>query len=139
MAGELEKTGLADFERSNRSLAVKLFDGDSHILTHGNTQSLTHEERELLDYIIDSGTYGNADNFVRNRMPHSHSQTKTQYILSRIFPTMSEIRDQYPFFYRHKSLIPILIIRRLVKALTKKKHSTLQEIRAILKMQQHSS
>ncbi|MBQ9433869.1 MAG: hypothetical protein IJU26_06605, partial [Synergistaceae bacterium] len=108
-------------------------------LTNGNTQPLTHGERQLLEYIINSGTYGNADNFVRNRMLHSHSQTKTQYILSRIFLPMSEIRDQYPFFYRHKSLIPILIIRRLVRALTKKKHSTLQEIRAILKMQQHSS
>ena len=143
LAGELDTAGLSDFERENRGLAVKLFDGDrltnGDTLTNGNTQPLTHGERQLLEYIINSGTYGNADNFVRNRMLHSHSQTKTQYILSRIFLPMSEIRDQYPFFYRHKSLIPILIIRRLVRALTKKKHSTLQEIRAILKMQQHSS
>ena len=122
LARELDLAGLADFERMNRSLSLKLFDG----------QELTHEERGMLEYILHSGTYGTTENFVKNRMQRQ-SQTKTQYLFSRIFLPMSEIRDNYPFYYRHKYLIPFLPVHRVMKAL-KKRRKTLQEIRALLKM-----
>ena len=123
LARELDSAGLTDFERINRTLSLKLFDG----------QELTHEERGMLEYILNSGTYGTAENFVMNRM-QAHPQSKLKYLLSRIFPPMSDIRDNHPFYYKHKILIPILIVHRLLKAAGRKRRAALQEIRAVLKL-----
>ena len=118
---ELEALELSDFEGRNRGLALRLFGG----------QDLTDEDCEMLKYIAGSGTYGSAEQAVMNRLK-AHPQSGLKYILSRIFLPMDEIRDKYPFVYKHKCLILFLPFHRIIRAV-KRRRIALGEIRAVMK------
>lgn len=102
LATELAKLGIADFEKQNRELAMKVFSG----------QKLTDAESELLDYYILSGTYGLVQNRVAHEMERVAEGSKARYIFYRIFPSMDKIKTYWPFFYRHKWMIPVLWLYR---------------------------
>ena len=118
---ELSLMDLDGFERNNRELSLRLFDG----------QELTDELREMLGYIAGSGTYGSTQQAVINRLK-SNPQSKMGYVFSRIFLPVNEIRDKYPFFYEHKLLRPLLPIHRVIRAI-KKWRITREELRTIIK------
>ena len=75
---EAEKLGIRDFEKENRSLAMRLFGGGE----------LTAADREMLEYILSSGTYGTAVHKVENKL-----------------------------FYQHKVLLPFLPFYRTIRAI----------------------
>ena len=66
---------------------------------------------------------------IRNKLL---SKSKKKYILDRIFLPDENLRSGYPFFYKHKILLPILVIYRLIKALTSSRKKVLEEL-SILK------
>lgn len=99
---ECEKLGISDFERNNRVLALKVFDGSE----------LSASEREMLKYIILSGVHGVTENMIQNELK---KYGKLKYFFYRIFIPMSAVKTRYPFFARHKVLLPILPVYRLVK------------------------
>ena len=118
---EFSKLGIADFERENRRLAGKVF----------GMEKLTAEEEKQLDYYVTSGVYGNVENAVRNRM--SGQGSRFRYVISRIFLPMEQIRSGYPFFYRHKLLIPLLWIRRILRILFRAPKRLAVELKAIFR------
>ena len=118
---EFSKLGIADFERENRRLAGKVF----------GMEKLTAEEEKQLDYYVTSGVYGNVENAVRNRM--SGQGSRFRYVISRIFLPMEQIRSGYPFFYRHKLLIPLLWIRRIFRILFRAPKRLAAELKAIFR------
>ncbi|MBQ7544033.1 MAG: nucleotidyltransferase family protein [Synergistaceae bacterium] len=107
---EAEKLGLSEFEAKNRGLALNLF---------GNRE-LTDGEQEMLEYIVQSGVHGNVEISVRNGLKKCGGG-KIKYLLSRIFPSMNSTK--------HKIYYPALIIFRLLRALTLKRHKILLELR----------
>ena len=107
---ELKKLGIAEYEYNLRKLTVKLF----------KKQKLTDKEKQLLNYYIFSGTYGNLENKVKHIMERRRISSKTEYMFRRFFPTMDEIKTYHVFFYRHKWLIPIMWICRPIKILVNK-------------------
>lgn len=121
LARELENAGLTEFEEKNRMLAMRLFDG----------QELNDEEREMLNYILSSGTYGTIEHEVKNKL-RENQHGKVKYILSRIFLPMSEVKDKYPFFWTHKYLLPLLPVHRVIRAVRKSK-KTIAELRTVMK------
>ena len=80
---------------------------------------LTEAEQEMLEYYLLSGTYGTHKQSIESRMNKLAAQTgstsKLRYIMSRIFPDMEFYKENYPFFYRHKLLLPIGWIYRVFK------------------------
>ena len=109
---ETNKLGILDFEKKNRILAMKLFDGGK----------LTDAEWQTLDYFINSGAYGNYDNLVDNQRTKK-GWSRFQYLSHRFFvpiskknPYYARFAAKYPFFYRHKILLPLLPIHRLIMA-----------------------
>lgn len=127
VAREVEKLGIADFEKQNRSLSAHLFGG----------KELTESDREMLDYILSSGTYGTMQHKVDNKM-RKKGWSKKQYVLNRFFvPVRKKNSDyaafafQYPLFYKHKVLLPFLPIYRTFQALKNGKFK--EEINAIKK------
>ncbi|MBQ7217043.1 MAG: nucleotidyltransferase family protein [Synergistaceae bacterium] len=102
--GECGKLGISDFERRNRELAMKIFGGGE----------LSASEREMLKYIILSGVHGVTENMIQNELK---KYGKAKYFFYRIFIPMSAVKTRYPFFARHKVLLPILPVYRLVKRL----------------------
>lgn len=120
------KLGLAEFEKKNRSLALHLFAGEE----------LTAEDQEMLAYVLGSGVYGNISNRVKNSM-RDHHWNRLQYMLDRFSvpvretdPAYTAYAAQYPLFYRHKLLLPVLPLYRTLRSA--KDGRFLKELKAII-------
>ncbi len=105
---EAEKMGIAEFEKANRSLAQHLFTGEE----------LTKADREMLEYILSSGTYGILSQRVENEMSR-HGWSKARFFLNRFLAPVNKnssdyllMTAKYPFFYKHKILLPFLLFYR---------------------------
>ena len=105
ITAETEKLGIAEFEKKNRSLALRVFHA-------GGPQKLSEKEAELLDYFIESEAYGSTPHAIRN---YSRHVGMFRYVLRRTFLPMEAVKKYYPFFYRHKLLLPILPIYRVIR------------------------
>ncbi|MBR5088980.1 MAG: nucleotidyltransferase family protein [Ruminiclostridium sp.] len=113
IAAETEKLGIADFEVENRTLAQHIFSGGE----------LTEAEQQMLDYILSSGTYGTISHHVENNIRKS-KHGKLGYALGRFFVPVSKknkryagFAGSYPFFYKHKILLPLLPFYRTFRAM----------------------
>ena len=102
---EFEKLGIAEFERENRELAMKVF----------SMETLSAEEKELLDYYVTSGIYGLADNIIKNRIKYRSNNSKSKYMMYRLFPPISFLRDSVPWVNKSKLLIPAAYIYRFFR------------------------
>lgn len=103
IARESEKLGISDFERKNRELAFRLFDGEE----------LTPEERERLDYMIDSGTFGTAENDVGAQIAE---KGRWAYFLSWLHPSREIMIESFPVLRKKPALTPVFRIWRLIRA-----------------------
>lgn len=122
---ECRKLGIADFEQKSRQLALKLFGGGE----------LTDEEREMLEYIVYSGTYGTVRNTIENSVKEKGGgrKGKLRFLRDKLFLPMDVIKAVYPFYYRHKILLPGLFFYRLFKAATIKRKETANTLRILRK------
>ena len=105
ITAESEKLGIAGFEKRNRSLALRVFHA-------GDIQKLSEKETELLDYFIESEAYGSMLHAIPN---YSRHVGMFRYVMQRAFLPMEAVEKYYPFFYRHKLLLPILPICRVIR------------------------
>ena len=125
--GEIKKLGLSDFEERNRNLSLHLFDGEK----------LTNDDKQMLEYILNSGAYGTLSHRVQNRIREKEGN-KIAYMWSRFAVPIrpgsrgyDEYSKVYPFFYKYKILLPFLPLYRLGRAF--RKGVLKQEIRAVRK------
>ena len=112
VAGELEKLGIADFEKQNRSLALHLFGGEK----------LSEEEERMLRYILGSGAYGTIENRIDHQI-RKQGGSKIAYAWKRFGvpfsnknPYYKTYAGRYPFFYKHKIFLPLLPVYRLFRS-----------------------
>ncbi len=121
--GEMQKLGMADYEKMKRAAAEKLFE------TH---QPLTPEEENMIFYMTSSGTYGTVGNQVANQM-RERNETGLKYCLRRAFPTVEFMCASYPFLGKHKYLIPLGYPFRLVHRFINNQKKVTAELRAARK------
>ena len=107
VAREAERLGVSDFERKNRELAFRLFDGEE----------LTPEERERLDYMIDSGTFGTAENDVGAQIAE---KGRWAYFLSWLHPSREIMIESFPVLREKPALTPVFRVWRLIRAFVSK-------------------
>lgn len=112
VTAEAEKLGIVDFEKQNRSLSLHLF-GEGE---------LTAADLDMLDYMLSSGAFGTRENHVENSL-RQKKWSKLQYMLDRFCVPMSKknikydsFSAKYPFFYRHRILLPVLPFYRVYEA-----------------------
>lgn len=120
---ELSKLGISEYERKRRNLSLKLLDG----------VRVDEEEKQLLDHYIFSGTYGTIENSVHNSTDGTIG-SKIRYTHKRLFLTMPQIKNSYPFFYKHKILLPALFFYRLGKMATKSRKRVVSEIKTLVRV-----
>ena len=127
IAGELTSLGIADFEARNRGLAMRLFAGEA----------LTEADESMLRYILSSGTYGTQENSIRNKICTLDGgvRGKVKYLFGRVFLPLSVVQSGYPFFYKHKLLLPFLVVYRIGKGLTFQRKMVQLELRTLFKTQ----
>ena len=123
ISNELSELGIADFEQQRRKLAMDLFCG----------KRLNTDEKKLLDYYIFSGTYGTIENSVNNTIDGSLS-SRVKYLIGRLFLTLPQIKASYPFFYKHKFLIPLVFLYRVGLMLTKSRKRMMSEVKTIIRI-----
>ncbi len=119
--GELKKLGLTEFESHSRELAMALFGGGE----------LSPEGREILNEHLLSGVYGSEEH--RVSFGAKQQGGRLRYALGRMFPSREFIKDLYPFFWRHKLLLPFLPLYRLVMGLKKSGPRVRAELRALFR------
>ena len=93
---------IADFEQERRQLAVKLFSSDTF-------PELSDSETEMLMYYLTSGTYGTYKNSVEKELK---KQSKTRYILHKLFPNIKYMRESVGFVNKFPVLYPVGIVYR---------------------------
>lgn len=138
VAAETAKLGIEEFERTNRGLALVLFDKDAQPALISGDFALTSEQQSVLDYIADSGTYGTTEHKVENKM-RSLGGGKFKYIMRRLFGPPKGAQDRaeferwYPMFFKYPVLRPFLPIYRVFRAMIVHPGRISAEIRALKK------
>lgn len=101
---ELKKLGIEEFEEAGRCLAMKIYSSEE-------IPELSSDEQSMLEYYLSSGTYGNKVNFVKNKKDQLFGEdtevSKAEYLWKRLFPPMEHYKNYFPFFYKHKILLPV--------------------------------
>ena len=126
---ELKTLKLAAFEEKTRVLAEKIFSGE-------NLEGLSEEEADMLEYYLFSGTYGTIQHTVENRIKKlgcdGKKVSKWRYLWRRMFPDMEFYKMYYPFFYRHKWLLPVGWLFRLCRGVTLRRKRVYGEMRVVM-------
>jgi len=128
---ECEKMDLAEFELMCRIISQKIF------LSNSESYTLSEKEKQFLNRIVMSGAYGNQDLGVESKLNKlldngkSAKLVKWKYCFKRVFIPLDFIKDVYPFYYKHKILIPILWITRIFKALTVNRNRIKSELKSV--------
>lgn len=137
---ECECLEIADFEFANRVLCKKVFGKDISTDFDKFVNSLSEGEIEMLEYYFSSGVHGTMERGIKNRADNfsreNGNTSKFKYLLNRIFPSADKYKSDYPFFYKHKWLLPIGWIYRLLHMIfsKKKRKAALKEIQFLKKI-----
>ncbi len=136
IAGELKKLGIEDFERKLRTLAGKLFSGPENF----TVASLTENERTFLNEFLSFGTYGTFEKALTSKLNKFAPEktkfsvaTKAKYIWTRLFPSPEVFKINYPFFYRHRFLLPVGYVYRLFYRGFLARKNAIAELRYLIK------
>lgn len=135
---ELEVLGVREFEEEMRRFADKLFSADCRHI-NATPELLSEQEREWLLSCLDAGTFGTQKSFIEHRLDEiAGSQkvtkkTKLRYLMRRIFPDMNHYKYYFPFFYKHKLLLPIGWVYRLGRAIVRRHKLWRSEIKWLVK------
>ena len=113
---ELQKLGIAEFEKHNRALSMHLFSGEP----------LTEKEKEILDYLMSSGVYGTMENFVHNVIAE---KGRAGYLLSRTFPPYRAMKMWYPVLEGRPILLPVFWTHRLTRAIIRKPRIVIYQLK----------
>ena len=105
---ELEKLGIKEFHRKMYGFMETVFSGGE----------LNASQEELLLVLTGSGTYGNRDRLVDNRLDDKLEKgSKLSYIWRRLFPDKESIKRNYPKFYGKPYLMPVLLVYRVFRGI----------------------
>jgi len=109
----LSALGIEEYERARTSLAKKLFCAESARALALGELSLSEKEEKMLSYIIGSGVYGTEKNRVENEVGRaSDGGSRARYVFRRLFPPAEWYKDNAPFVYKHRVLVPFYLIKR---------------------------
>lgn len=121
----MDKYGIADYEKTSRELAFKLFD----------EMPLDDDDLALLQTYINFGIYGDGNILLANNLEKmadggSIEKAKKKYILRRLFPPRAKMIADYRVLEKHPYLLPLYYIYRLFKGVFNSK-KTLNEYKQI--------
>lgn len=132
--GELDKLGVLAFEKTFRSVSMKIF-GKGEAVSR-----LSGEEYSMLCDSMFAGTYGNLQSGVEKKLHKMQgnedkitNRTKMKYYMSRLFPPMSFIKAYHPLVYRIKIIIPLFIVFRMVRGVLINGKKLMKEAKMVLK------
>ena len=125
---ELNKLQISEFEQRSRSLALNLF----------SLRPLNEQDVALLPQFLCSSLYGSVrhgeyNHLTRELDGNDTKATKAKYLFSRVFISGDYLEQRYPFFAKHKVLLPVLYIYRPIKGLLKHRGKIVHEVANVAK------
>ena len=131
IAAEAGKLGIADFERTARRLALDLFGADAAVdSANGADLALPPEEREMLDYVIDSGTYGTLAHGIENDVA---KHGKLGFFIRKAFLPYRSMCSLYPVLKKAPVLLPFCWVATWVRGLFTKPQKIKYQIKTAFK------
>ncbi|MCQ2417583.1 MAG: nucleotidyltransferase family protein [Oscillospiraceae bacterium] len=130
ISAELQKLHIAGFEQRLRTTSQHVFSPDP--ISNPETE-------EMLDYMFQSGTYGNVSNVIQREFKMLNARNKKEYLVRRIFPNMNFYRKNFPVAARYPVLIPFAWLFRLVRAPFKRRESICKELKILQKMDRQTT
>ena len=134
---ELDKLGVLAFEKTFRSVSMKIFGKGEDV------SQLSEEEYRMLCDSMFAGTYGNLQSGIGKKLHKIQGNedritknTKVKYIIGRLFPPMSYYKAYYPFIYKTRIFIPFFVIFRMVRGVLQNGKKLMREVRVVLKIDQ---
>ena len=134
---ELDKLGVLAFEKTFRSVSMKIFGKGEDV------SQLSEEEYRMLCDSMFAGTYGNLQSGIGKKLHKIQGNedritknTKAKYIIGRLFPPMSYYKAYYPFIYKTRIFIPFFVIFRMVRGVLQHWREMMREIRVVVKIDQ---
>ena len=122
---QLKAMNLWEFERSLYELAECVFEKRS---------DLNESQWDFVVYMITSGTYGNLETKVRNRLAESENASVFAYMKQRLFPSEQWIQQNYPDYAGKPYLMPVLLFKRLSTGLVQHPGKLISELKILKKM-----
>ena len=140
---ELNQMGILEFEREMRELAQKVLAPETTTEEVFNT--LSEKEQVALKELVSGGTYGMEERFWKNQLqklqPNGNKvsvSVKFQYLVHRLFVDRKQMEkwcQQYaPYFLRHRWLMPVARIWRILKGGITKRAKIKEELDTIKKV-----
>ena len=127
ISDECEKLGISEFEEKSRNLSQRVF--------RESSAELSDEDKLMLEYYLKSGTYGTIEQYTKQKIEKFQKQTgstsRCKYIWQRIFPPMEIYEASFPFFYRHKILLPVVWAYRLIRGVTAGRKCVKNELKCL--------
>lgn len=128
---ECARLRMENFEKNCRSLAHKLFGGDA--------EPLSKEEWELLQFSLESDTYGTEDGGIRQSLKSIQGcdgavagWTKIKYLLKRLFPDLKWMQQKSKMVRKHPWTLPLAWGIRLCRGVFLKGGHTAAELRYVM-------
>ena len=143
---EMDKLGVAEFERNCRKLADKLFDVAALEAAHGSCADydsrLTEEDKADMEFFLSAGSKGTTRIAFKQRLDRMMEEdqdedvtlgVKLKYLYKRLFPEVGFYESAAPVVYRHKVLLPFYMVYRLSVKAFKRRGAIWKEIKHIWK------
>lgn len=134
---ELDKLGVLAFEKTFRSVSMKIFGKGEDV------SQLSEEEYRMLCDSMFAGTYGNLQSGIGKKLHKIQGNedritknTKVKYIIGRLFPPMSYYKAYYPYIYKTRIFIPFFVIFRMVRGVLQNGKKLMREVKVVLKIDQ---
>ena len=119
--------------RSSAERMIKL--AEAIFSPENETRELPEEERELLEQLLDNGTYGTTERYIRNQLEKVRAEgkraVKLRYCLKRLHADR-DVLLAYPFFDRHPVFRPLLAFWRVSCALSRRPAKLKRELHYLL-------
>ncbi len=117
---ETEKMGISGFEQTNRSLALHVFSGEK----------LTTAEQEMLDHILNAGTYGSTASLIENQI---RNKGRMKYFLMLIRNAKRDADRAYPVIKKLPVLSPLLTAWGLIRSFMVHPRRSMKELMIMVK------
>lgn len=132
---ELGKLNIADFEKQFRKLCFDVFIVNESDAKADWYECLPTDEKNMLDYIMGAGTYGNVDNLVANKLGDDDDvkKSKFKYVFRRVFPDYKSFKKYHPLICRYKVLVPFGYLFRIIKLPFTGWKRAMAELKAVLR------
>lgn len=127
---ELEKLNMIQFEFFISELSQKVF----------TNQPLSESEQKQLAYFIKSGSQGTLEEHYRIKLKNDDSKrSKRRYLMSRFTLSESALKQNHPFFYRHRAMYPLLLVYRPIKGVLTHPKTIVKEYKQIKNLKSDNS